>query len=211
MQRSALVNAAGADFKLLGAGSTMLRAASRWSASAPCAPAAARARPTRRVAVLLRQAGLRVAVVRHPMPYGDLREAARAALRHARRSEAARLHDRGDRGVRAAHRERHDRVRRRRLRRHPGRGGARSRRGAVGRRQQRPALLSARPAHRRGRPARVPATSSPTTRAKRTCGWPTWSSSTRSTRPSRPRVERLHANIRAINPEGDGRSRPRRR
>jgi len=72
MQRSALVNAAGADFTLLGAASTMLR--SRKPVVSVCAvrTGCGKSQTTRRVAGILRQAGLSVAVVRHPMPYGDL-------------------------------------------------------------------------------------------------------------------------------------------
>lgn len=65
--------AAGADFRLLGPKSTML--AARRPVVAVCAvrTGAGKSQVSRRVAALLRQLGLRVAVVRHPMPYGDLR------------------------------------------------------------------------------------------------------------------------------------------
>ena len=80
------------------------------------------------------------------------REAARPAVRLDCRPQEARLHHRGDRGVRAAHRQRHDHLRRRGLRRHPGPGAGGSGRRLVGRRQQRHAVLQARSAHRRGGP-----------------------------------------------------------
>jgi len=72
MTRSALVNAAGADFKLMGAGTTMLK--SRKPVVSICAvrTGCGKSQTTRRVAALLRGAGLKVAAVRHPMPYGDL-------------------------------------------------------------------------------------------------------------------------------------------
>jgi predicted GTPase len=72
MHRSAIVNAAGADFTVLGAGRTMLK--SRKPVVAICAvrTGAGKSQTTRRVAGLLREAGLAVAAVRHPMPYGDL-------------------------------------------------------------------------------------------------------------------------------------------
>lgn len=72
MQRAAIANAAGASFVLLGSRQTML--ASRRPVVAVCAvrTGAGKSQTTRRVAALLREAGLRVAVVRHPMPYGDL-------------------------------------------------------------------------------------------------------------------------------------------
>ncbi len=64
--------AAGADFALLGPRRTMLR--SRRPVVAVCAvrTGAGKSQTSRRVASLLEASGLRVVVVRHPMPYGDL-------------------------------------------------------------------------------------------------------------------------------------------
>lgn len=72
MHRAAVANAAGADFVLLGADATML--ASRRPVVAVCAvrTGCGKSQTTRRVAAILRRAGLGVAVIRHPMPYGDL-------------------------------------------------------------------------------------------------------------------------------------------
>jgi predicted GTPase len=72
MHRAAIANAAGADFVLLGPAATML--ASRKPVVAICAvrTGAGKSQTTRRIARLLRARGLEVAVVRHPMPYGDL-------------------------------------------------------------------------------------------------------------------------------------------
>jgi predicted GTPase len=72
MGRSALVNAAGADFKLMGSATTMIK--SRKPVVSICAvrTGCGKSQTTRRVAALLRGAGLKVAAVRHPMPYGDL-------------------------------------------------------------------------------------------------------------------------------------------
>jgi predicted GTPase len=66
------VNAAGADFVLLGSARTMLR--SRRPVVAVCASrtGAGKSQTTRAVAAVLRDAGLRVVAIRHPMPYGDL-------------------------------------------------------------------------------------------------------------------------------------------
>ena len=72
MHRAALVNAAGADFSLLGAERTMLASARPVVAVCAVRTGAGKSQTTRRVAGLLRDAGLRVAAVRHPMPYGDL-------------------------------------------------------------------------------------------------------------------------------------------
>ncbi len=72
MHRASLVLAAGADFTLLGPGSTMLR--SRKPVVAVCAvrTGSGKSQTTRRIGRILLDAGLKVALVRHPMPYGDL-------------------------------------------------------------------------------------------------------------------------------------------
>lgn len=72
MHRAAIANAAGADFVLLGPDATMLK--SRRPVIAVCAvrTGAGKSQTTRRIVRLLRNRGVWVAVVRHPMPYGDL-------------------------------------------------------------------------------------------------------------------------------------------
>jgi predicted GTPase len=73
MHKASRALAAGADFRFLGPRSTMLR--SRKPVISICAvrTGAGKSPVARRIAALLRaQQGLRVAVVRHPMPYGDL-------------------------------------------------------------------------------------------------------------------------------------------
>jgi predicted GTPase len=66
------VNAAGADFALLGVRRTMLR--SQLPVVSVCASrtGAGKSQTSREVVRVLRSAGLKVAVLRHPMPYGDL-------------------------------------------------------------------------------------------------------------------------------------------
>ena len=77
---------------------------------------AGKSQTTRAIAGMLKDAGKRVVAVRHPMPYGDL--VAQRVQRFATVEDLDRyeMHDRGARGVRAAHRVRHDHLRRRRLR-----------------------------------------------------------------------------------------------
>jgi predicted GTPase len=72
MHRASMVLAAGADFTLLGPRSTSL--ASPVPVIAVCASrtGAGKSQTSRRIGRLLLDAGLRVALVRHPMPYGDL-------------------------------------------------------------------------------------------------------------------------------------------
>jgi predicted GTPase len=77
--------AAGASYRLLAPAVTML--ASSLPVVAVCAvrTGAGKSQTTRHVAALLRAAGKRVAVLRHPMPYGDL--ASQAVQRFARLSD----------------------------------------------------------------------------------------------------------------------------
>ncbi len=72
MHLSAEVMAAGADFRLLGPDATMLRSARPVVAICASRTGAGKSQTTRRVGRILLDAGLRVALVRHPMPYGDL-------------------------------------------------------------------------------------------------------------------------------------------
>ncbi len=72
MHRASLVLAAGADFRLLGPRSTMLKSTRPVVAVCAVRTGAGKSQTTRRVGRLLLDAGLKVALVRHPMPYGDL-------------------------------------------------------------------------------------------------------------------------------------------
>jgi len=81
MAKSALVNAAGADFRLLGPKYTMVE--SRKPLISVCAvrTGCGKSQTTRLVQTMLREAGKKVVSIRHPMPYGDL--AAQAVQRFA--------------------------------------------------------------------------------------------------------------------------------
>jgi predicted GTPase len=72
MHKAAIALAAGADFSLLGPRRTMLR--SRLPVIAICAvrTGVGKSQMARWLAGRLRRRGLKVAVLRHPMPYGDL-------------------------------------------------------------------------------------------------------------------------------------------
>jgi len=86
MHRASLALATGADFLLLGPARTMLAAAVPVIAICAVRTGCGKSQTTRWLAKLLKQKGLQVAVIRHPMPYGDLekqsvqRFAARADL-----------------------------------------------------------------------------------------------------------------------------------
>jgi predicted GTPase len=64
--------ARGADFRLLGARATMLRAAKPVVSVCAVRTGCGKSPAALKIAAILRREGLRVAVVRHPMPYGDL-------------------------------------------------------------------------------------------------------------------------------------------
>ncbi len=72
MHRASRALAAGADFMLLGPRRTMLTARKPVIAVCAARTGSGKSQTTRYVSDVLRDMGLRVAVVRHPMPYGDL-------------------------------------------------------------------------------------------------------------------------------------------
>ena len=81
MDRAATAVAAGVDFWLLGPGSTQLVAKKPVVAVCAVRTGCGKSQTTRRVAEILKAHGKKVAVVRHPMPYGNL--AAQAVQRFA--------------------------------------------------------------------------------------------------------------------------------
>ena len=74
--------AAGASYRLIAPQLTMLASAKPVVAICAVRTGSGKSQTTRHVAALLREAGKRVAVLRHPMPYGDLTE--QVAQRFAR-------------------------------------------------------------------------------------------------------------------------------
>jgi predicted GTPase len=72
MHKASLVLAAGADFRLLGPKATMIASSKPVVAVCAVRTGAGKSQTSRRVGRALTDAGLRVALVRHPMPYGDL-------------------------------------------------------------------------------------------------------------------------------------------
>ncbi len=72
MNLSAIVNAAGANFVLLGPKRTMLKSEKPVIAVCATRTGTGKSQTSRRVAELLLANGLKVVAVRHPMPYGDL-------------------------------------------------------------------------------------------------------------------------------------------
>jgi len=72
MHQASRVQAAGAEFVLLGPHQTMLRSRKPVIAIGAVRTGCGKSQTARRLTRILREMGLKVAVVRHPMPYGDL-------------------------------------------------------------------------------------------------------------------------------------------
>ena len=76
MHKGAIVNAAGADFKMMGMARTAIRSNKPVIGICAIRTGCGKSQTTRRVAEILKDAGRKVAAIRHPMPYGDLAEQA---------------------------------------------------------------------------------------------------------------------------------------
>ncbi|HGY54214.1 MAG TPA: GTPase [Caldithrix abyssi] len=74
MSRAAMVNAAGADFKMMGAKQTQVKSSKPVIAVCAVRTGCGKSQTTRRVAKMLQDMGKKVAAIRHPMPYGNLVE-----------------------------------------------------------------------------------------------------------------------------------------
>jgi len=74
MHRASMVLANGADFRLMGPSATMLKAKVPVVSVCAVRTGSGKSQTSRKVCGILRERGFRVVVVRHPMPYGDLRK-----------------------------------------------------------------------------------------------------------------------------------------
>ena len=72
MHRSALVNALGCVFRLMGPDHTMVKSTKPVIAVCAVRTGAGKSQTTRKIQTMLREAGKKVVSIRHPMPYGDL-------------------------------------------------------------------------------------------------------------------------------------------
>ncbi|GAG73466.1 unnamed protein product, partial [marine sediment metagenome] len=74
MNKASIVLSNGADFRLMGPKSTMLK--SNLPVISVCAvrTGCGKSQTTRKVTDILKKKGYKIAVIRHPMPYGNLRE-----------------------------------------------------------------------------------------------------------------------------------------
>ncbi|MHA1208324.1 MAG: cyclic 2,3-diphosphoglycerate synthase [Candidatus Freyarchaeota archaeon] len=74
MNKASLVLACGADFWLMGPKSTMLESSLPVISVCAVRTGCGKSQTTQKICRILREKGLRVVVIRHPMPYGDLRK-----------------------------------------------------------------------------------------------------------------------------------------
>lgn len=74
MHKASSVLAAGADFRLMGIGTTQLKSKKPVLAICAVRTGSGKSQTTRKVSKIMVELGYRVAVIRHPMPYGDLVE-----------------------------------------------------------------------------------------------------------------------------------------
>ncbi|MEM3769814.1 MAG: cyclic 2,3-diphosphoglycerate synthase [Candidatus Bathyarchaeia archaeon] len=74
MHKASIALASGADFRLMGPKTTMLKAKVPVISVGAVRTGSGKSQTSRQVAKILKGKGLNVVVVRHPMPYGDLRK-----------------------------------------------------------------------------------------------------------------------------------------
>jgi predicted GTPase len=72
MHKASIVNAAGADFCLMGTRHTQVKSTKPVVSICAVRTGSGKSQTTRRVSMILREMGYKVAAIRHPMPYGDL-------------------------------------------------------------------------------------------------------------------------------------------
>ncbi len=76
MHKASEVIAAGADFRLMGLKTTQVKSSKPVVSIGAVRTGCGKSQTTRRVSLILRDMGYKVAVIRHPMPYGNLAEQA---------------------------------------------------------------------------------------------------------------------------------------
>ena len=72
MHLGSMVNAAGADFKMMGMSRTAIKSIKPVIGICAVRTGCGKSQTTRKVSKIFKNAGMKVAVIRHPMPYGDL-------------------------------------------------------------------------------------------------------------------------------------------
>ncbi|GAP20240.1 cyclic 2,3-diphosphoglycerate synthase [Leptolinea tardivitalis] len=72
MHKASIVLAAGADFRMMGPKTTQVKSIKPVISVCAVRTGSGKSQTTRRVSLILRDMGYKVAAIRHPMPYGDL-------------------------------------------------------------------------------------------------------------------------------------------
>jgi len=72
MHKASIVNAAGADFRLMGTKYTQIKSNKPVVSISAVRTGSGKSQTTRRVSLILQEMGYKVAAIRHPMPYGNL-------------------------------------------------------------------------------------------------------------------------------------------
>src|SRR5512141_603798 len=72
MHKASLVNSLGADFRLMGTKYTQIKSTKPVVSVCAVRTGSGKSQTTRRVSLILRDMGYKVAAIRHPMPYGNL-------------------------------------------------------------------------------------------------------------------------------------------
>jgi predicted GTPase len=72
MHKASIVNALGADFRLMGTKYTQVKSTKPVVSVCAVRTGSGKSQTTRRVSLILREMGYKVAAIRHPMPYGNL-------------------------------------------------------------------------------------------------------------------------------------------
>ena len=72
MHLGSMVNAAGADFKMMGVSRTAIKSTKPVIGICAVRTGCGKSQTTRKISEIFKSAGMKVAVIRHPMPYGDL-------------------------------------------------------------------------------------------------------------------------------------------
>jgi predicted GTPase len=72
MHKASMVTAAGADFRLMGTKNTQVKSKKPVVSVCAVRTGSGKSQTTRRVSLILKEMGYKVAAIRHPMPYGNL-------------------------------------------------------------------------------------------------------------------------------------------
>jgi predicted GTPase len=72
MHKASMVNAAGADFRIMGTKNTQVKSKKPVVSVCAVRTGSGKSQTTRRVSLILRDMGYKIAAIRHPMPYGNL-------------------------------------------------------------------------------------------------------------------------------------------